>query len=350
MAFSAGKFRDAFARRPSGTVIDVPNERARKRGLGFVLEQKKWFWAVLTGVAMALSAAIMVALIPRGGFNQAAAAVLAGTLAGCLCQCAKLLRKTQIKLMRMKNKVHRTERKLEKFNIKILRELRLPLKNIRKKSGRILEVSQRVPNPAVAVGIDVTAGGGEAAEPDWGAVAADARSICESGASLDRLPAGLLRIGKIHTAGFAPNWLDMNTLVVSVLTSLKPKIDEAGARVQFKDLPSCVGDDGLVRELFVAIVSNAIENLSPDRGGLIRIWGQYAGSRIIYCVEDNGVGIAAEEFENIFEMFYRVDVNSHREGLGLAIVRDIVSRHKGRIWLKSTLGKGSTFSVALPAR
>lgn len=349
MAFKAGKFRDVFARRPGGTVIDVPNERSKKRAFGFVVEQKKWFWPALTCVAVALSAAIMVALIPRGGFNQAAA-ILAATLAGGLCQSIRLFRKTQIKLMRSESKVYRTERKLEKFNIKILRELRLPLKNIRKKSSRILEVSQSVSNPAVAVAVDYSAETGKTSEPNWRSVAEDARSICESAASLDRLPAGLLRIGRVHTAEFAPNWLDMNTLLISVLTSLKPEIHGAPARVQFKDIPCCVGDDGRVREMFRALISNSIENLSPDRDGLIRIWGQYAGSRNIYCVEDNGIGIAAEEFEDIFEMFYRIDNGSGKQGIGLAIVKDVASKHNGRIWLKSTPGKGSTFSVALPAR
>ena len=146
----------------------------------------------------------------------------------------------------------------------------------------------------------------------------------------------------------------MNTLLVTTLTGLKPQIDQADAKVQFKDLPSCVGDKTLVAELFHSIILNALENLgtppNSSKTGLIRIWGQYSGSRIVYHIQDNGIGIAAEEFEKIFEMFYRSDPKSTKDGLGLAIVKDIVARHNGRIWLKSTYTKGSTFSIALPAK
>ena len=349
MAFKAGKFRDVFARRPAGMSIDVPNERSKKRAFGFVVEQKKWFWPALTGVSVLLSGLIMVAIVP-GGFGRGVAVTLAMTLAGSLCQSLRLFRKTQIKLMRSESKVYRTERKLEKFNIKILRELRLPLKNIRKKSSRILEVSESVSKFAAPVAANIAGVGDKEAEPDWRSITADAQSICDSASRLDRLPAGLLRIGRVRNVEFAPNWLDMNTLLISVLTALKPEIHEAAAKVMFKDIPCCVGDDGLVRELFRALISNSIENLSPDRDGVIRIWGQHAGSRIIYSIEDNGVGIEAEEFEDIFEMFYRIKKGTGKQGIGLAIVKDVVSKHNGRIWLKSTPGKGSTFSVALPAR
>lgn len=349
MAFKTGKFRDVFARRPVGRAIDVPNERSKKRAFGFVVEQKKWFWPTLTCVSVMLSGLIMVALVP-GGFGRGVAVALATALAGGLCQSIRLFRKTQIKLMRSESKVYRTERKLEKFNIKILRELRLPLKNIRKKSNRIFEVSQSISKFAAPVAVSLAVGGDKEAQPDWRSITADARSICDSASRLDRLPAGLLRIGRVRNVEFAPNWLDMNTLLISALTALKHEIHEAGAKVMFKDIPCCVGDDGLVREMFRALISNSIENLSPDRDGLIRIWGQYAGSRNIYCIEDNGIGIAAEEFEDIFEMFYRIKKGTGKQGIGLALVKDVVSRHNGRIWLKSTPGKGSTFSVALPAR
>ena len=99
MTFKTGKFRDVFTRRPSGTAIDVPNERSKKRAFGFVVEQKKWFWTAVTCVSVLLSGLIMVALVP-GGFGRGVAVTLAAALAGGLCQSIRLFRKTQIKLMR----------------------------------------------------------------------------------------------------------------------------------------------------------------------------------------------------------------------------------------------------------
>ena len=71
---------------------------------------------------------------------------------------------------------------------------------------------------------------------------------------------------------------------------------------------------------------------------------------MIFCVEDNGIGIAPEHHEKVFEIFQRFDPEaSFGEGLGLTIVRRILDRHSGKIWLESESGKGSKFFVSLPA-
>jgi signal transduction histidine kinase len=71
---------------------------------------------------------------------------------------------------------------------------------------------------------------------------------------------------------------------------------------------------------------------------------------VIYCVEDNGIGIPVEYQDVIFEIFHQLDPEaSAGEGLGLTIVRRILDRHGGRIWLESEPEKGSKFSVSLPA-
>lgn len=72
--------------------------------------------------------------------------------------------------------------------------------------------------------------------------------------------------------------------------------------------------------------------------------------RSIYCVEDNGIGIAPEHQNNIFELFHRLNpADTEGEGLGLTIVRQVVGRLGGDIRLESQLGVGSRFFVALPA-
>jgi signal transduction histidine kinase len=69
-------------------------------------------------------------------------------------------------------------------------------------------------------------------------------------------------------------------------------------------------------------------------------------------VKDSGLGIPAESLERIFDVFYRVDNSAKLKiigtGLGLALVKEIVTAHNGRVWVDSTLGQGSTFYISLP--
>lgn len=75
-------------------------------------------------------------------------------------------------------------------------------------------------------------------------------------------------------------------------------------------------------------------------------------NQIVLRVEDTGPGISPEEQNRVFEKFYRATNAPDGvtgSGLGLAIVKSIVDSHQGRVWVESTLGKGSTFVVLLPA-
>jgi signal transduction histidine kinase len=97
-------------------------------------------------------------------------------------------------------------------------------------------------------------------------------------------------------------------------------------------------------------VDNAVNYLDESRSGLIRIFAKRQANRNIYCVQDNGVGIVADHQDKIFEIFHRLVPDKGRgEGLGLTIVRRILDRHNGKIWVESQVGKGSSFFVSLPS-
>jgi len=97
------------------------------------------------------------------------------------------------------------------------------------------------------------------------------------------------------------------------------------------------------------LIVNAIKFLDENREGHISISGKRENGYSIYCVEDNGIGIEEKYREKIFELFYRLEPNkSDGEGLGLSIVRQVLGRLDGKIWVESTIGKGSKFYVVLP--
>jgi signal transduction histidine kinase len=117
-------------------------------------------------------------------------------------------------------------------------------------------------------------------------------------------------------------------------------------------LPRINGDLERVRQILANIVDNAY-HYTPENGR-IDVHMQNVNGEVQVDVKDSGIGIPPEEQERVFERFYRGEdplvLATPGTGLGLAIVRQLVTMHKGRIWLKSAgvPGDGSTFSFTLP--
>lgn len=112
-----------------------------------------------------------------------------------------------------------------------------------------------------------------------------------------------------------------------------------------------IGDAARLRQLFRILLTNALQY--TDTGGEIRLTCQSHDARVKVSIEDSGIGIPPESVDRIFERFYRVDQARTRvkggSGLGLALARWIVDAHHGTISVRSDVGKGSTFTVDLPA-
>jgi signal transduction histidine kinase len=117
------------------------------------------------------------------------------------------------------------------------------------------------------------------------------------------------------------------------------------------NLPPVAADPDKLRQILVNLRENAIK-YSPD-GGRIEIAVSHRDSVVRFSVRDEGIGIAENELEHIFERFHRVDPNMTRgvggTGLGLYICRELVEGMHGRMWVASSEGAGSTFSFELPA-
>ena len=109
------------------------------------------------------------------------------------------------------------------------------------------------------------------------------------------------------------------------------------------------GDVYRLKQIFINLISNAL-NYTP-KGGKVNVILKDGGDQAVFIVSDTGIGIEKEEIPRIFERFYRVDKarsrNSGGTGLGLAIVKHLVEAHKGRIYVSSTVGEGTAFTVKL---
>lgn len=116
------------------------------------------------------------------------------------------------------------------------------------------------------------------------------------------------------------------------------------------DLPPAWGDPGRAHQVLGNLLSNALNfSSSPSP---VTVSARSVGENILFAVADRGVGLHPDEYERIFEPFYRGDsAKAGRQrgtGLGLAICKGIVEAHGGRIWVESEAGKGSTFYFTLP--
>jgi PAS domain S-box-containing protein len=161
---------------------------------------------------------------------------------------------------------------------------------------------------------------------------------------------GLLEVSRVGTTAFKQEAIDMNGMMALIVAGMQFQITNSGADVTIDDLPDCIGDANHINQVFSNLLNNAIKYLNPDRKGVIHASGQVQGGESIFCIEDNGLGIAPAHQPKIFELFHRLEPRGDvkGEGLGLTIARRILSREGGRIWLESEPGKGSRFFVSLP--
>lgn len=180
--------------------------------------------------------------------------------------------------------------------------------------------------------------------------------MSEQAERMTRLIDDLLSLSRVEMREHLPPSarVDLNETLAHVTQSLQPLVERAGATLRVKPL----GGEALVRgdrDELVQVFQNLVQNaLKYGRaGGRVDVEVRRYGSRLVVAISDDGPGIAPQHLPRLTERFYRVSVAASREkggtGLGLAIVKHILNRHRGELTVVSEIGKGSTFSVHLPA-
>jgi signal transduction histidine kinase len=156
---------------------------------------------------------------------------------------------------------------------------------------------------------------------------------------------------QVDPTGPAPAaWVDCGAAVNQCLGVLSSEVAGSGASITVDPMPPVQGDAGEIEQVFRNLIGNAITQRRPDRPCRIRVSSSASDNGWVFCVSDNGVGVAAADAERIFHPFVRVRSDTGRAGIGLAICRRIVERHGGRIWVESNLEGGANFYFTLAAR
>ena len=221
------------------------------------------------------------------------------------------------------------------FVANVSHELRTPLTNIRSYTETLLDAAGELPLDTEKQFLGV---------------------ISSESERMARIVTDLLTLSKLDYGRMELRMtrFSVSDLLKKVTNAMKLTAEDSGHMILIEtepDLPPMVGDRERIEQVVVNILSNAVK-YTPS-GGRIRLTAQRAGANHVrVTVEDNGVGIPADDVPRLFERFYRVDKARSRAaggtGLGLAIAKEIVEQHEGKIALTSEYGKGTTVTITLP--
>jgi light-regulated signal transduction histidine kinase (bacteriophytochrome) len=146
--------------------------------------------------------------------------------------------------------------------------------------------------------------------------------------------------------------VDCNHVLDETLAYLQTRIHESNAVITYEPLPTVRGDQISIVLLFKNLVSNALKYTRPGEPPRIHIAARRSAREWDFSVRDDGIGIEPEHLERIFAPFKRLHSAEQYagSGLGLAICQRIIGRYRGRLWVESTYGQGSTFHFTIPTQ
>lgn len=163
---------------------------------------------------------------------------------------------------------------------------------------------------------------------------------------MDSVIMDIWNLSKINFTTLQNRSIDFSKLCNTVLNSITPK---GKYSFQIQEGMRAMGDPMLLATLVENLLSNAIKSSSQKDNPIIVIGQKNQDNQVVYFIQDNGIGLANEEIESIFKPFHKVDTTNNLEvtGVGLAVVKKVINRHGGKIWVQSTPKKGATFYFTL---
>jgi signal transduction histidine kinase len=170
--------------------------------------------------------------------------------------------------------------------------------------------------------------------------------------SMEGLIGSLLTLSRAHTRPLDSQPVSLHEVVERVRVDLQGIITEKQAHLRLKRrLPTVFADENALYQVFLNLIGNALKYMGDQPAPLITIGHHAWPEEHEFTVQDNGIGIAPEHHEEVFQAFRRVAaVPVEGAGIGLAIVKRIILRHGGRIWVDSQPGQGAAFRFTLPRR
>ncbi len=166
---------------------------------------------------------------------------------------------------------------------------------------------------------------------------------------MEKLIQDLLKYSRVGSNGNPFKKIEMNRILETVLMNLSRQVQDNKAKILRDPLPVIFGDESQMIQLLQNLISNAMKfhgGETPE----VHISSEVKENEYLFSVKDNGIGIDPKNFDRLFVIFQRLHKRSEYEGtgIGLAVCKKIVQLHRGKIWVESETGKGSTFYFSIP--
>jgi PAS domain S-box-containing protein len=162
----------------------------------------------------------------------------------------------------------------------------------------------------------------------------------------------LLAFSRLSRMQMNSTEIDMRAMADAVFKELTAGQDDREIEFVLGDIPSIMGDAGLMRQVWTNLLSNAVKFTSRRKRAVIEVQGTQSTDEVVYSVRDNGAGFDMEYADKLFGVFQRLHSEEEFEGtgVGLAIVQRVIHRHGGRVWAEGELNRGATFHFAFPGK
>ncbi len=160
----------------------------------------------------------------------------------------------------------------------------------------------------------------------------------------------ILAFSRMGRLGMSMSEIDVDALARAVIEELKPAFAGRALNMEIKPLPPARGDLSMLRQVWVNLLANAIKFTSHKPAAEIQVGSYPEGKELVYFVRDNGAGFDMQYADKLFGVFQRLHGVDEFEGtgIGLAIVKRIITRHGGRVWAEGKVNEGATFYFSLP--
>ncbi len=181
----------------------------------------------------------------------------------------------------------------------------------------------------------------------------EAKRICsrisENARMMGQLIDDLLRFSRTAKLPIVRELIDMTALVKQVVEEILAPIEDINYDIEIGELEPATGDISLIRQVWMNLIGNAVKFSRKAEKPHIRIFSERVEGKVVYTVEDNGAGFNMEYAGKLFGVFQRLHGQNEFEGtgVGLALVKRILTRHGGNIWAEGQVGQGAKFHFSI---